>query len=273
MILDWTAERYGEYCKTLPDKDLKKIVNDKRFRMYLFGHEQMRADLWMTRESIFSVTPYEMAERIADTIVKSLASLNVEQQTLEEMSLVHRVKCHYTITDGTANVGGDTLAFARRFHKVRSIEIQEEAFQCLKHNVHELQKNRADEYNMNIDCIKGSLMQNLNKETGHVLYLDPPWGGPGYKTLDQQLIVLELDGVEVASVAEQAFEKNPDLLSVWIKAPTNFQSQHLKDFANTRPSMFGCRSYPMCGYNFLRGGMVTFFLWAVYRTGGQTPDQ
>ena len=80
-----------------------------------------------------------------------------------------------TITDGTAGIGGNTIAFGKRFmvnavepHPLRH-EILEEAVDKFK------QSSYVKTYNHKLEDIYDTLNQD-------VLFIDPPWGGPNYKS-------------------------------------------------------------------------------------------
>ena len=84
----------------------------------------------------------------------------------------------WNVVDGTANMGGDTLNFAKYARQVHAVEYSEANFKYLAHNVN------AYGY-ANVHCHQGDIRQmwaGLAAETD-VLYLDPPWGGKGYKHL------------------------------------------------------------------------------------------
>lgn len=80
-----------------------------------------------------------------------------------------------TIFDGTACVGGDTIAFGNIFGTVISVEIDKKRFNMLSKNI--------DEYGLfnvipiNDNCI--SILTKINFID--IVYLDPPWGGKNYK--------------------------------------------------------------------------------------------
>ena len=80
----------------------------------------------------------------------------------------------YTITDGTACIGGDTLSFSREFKSVNAIEFDKTRYEYLKHNMKLFNCNNITFYNDDYLNLYKSLKQD-------VIFLDPPWGGPDYK--------------------------------------------------------------------------------------------
>jgi len=80
-----------------------------------------------------------------------------------------------TITDGTANNGGNTIAFAHTFKKVNSIEIDEKEYKILQNNIKEYKLKNVTTYNDDFVVKIKTLKQD-------VIFLDPPWGGRNYKS-------------------------------------------------------------------------------------------
>jgi hypothetical protein len=79
----------------------------------------------------------------------------------------------YSIVDGTANVGGDAIAFALLPEfRVTAVEKDEETCKALQHNL--------EQYSLG-NRVKGVYCQNIfdflaTGQKGDVLYLDPPFG-------------------------------------------------------------------------------------------------
>ena len=94
-----------------------------------------------------------------------------------------------TITDGTACVGGDTVAFARYFARVNAIEVSESRCKMLLNNVDVCRAAqsargggdavpdvRGSVYIYHGDCLP--IVPRLRQD---IVYLDVPWGGKQYK--------------------------------------------------------------------------------------------
>lgn len=113
-------------------------------------------------ESIsYITTPYNT--NIITNIIRSNISPNIMYNDI-------------TIFDGTACVGGDTIAFGNVFGTVISVEIDKKRFQMLLKNV--------DEYGLfNVMPINDNCLSILSKINFiDIVYLDPPWGGKNYKS-------------------------------------------------------------------------------------------
>lgn len=103
----------------------------------------------------YSVTHPEDAVKISN-IVKSYFGKNI------------------TVTDATANNGGNTIAFAKTFEKVNSVEISEAEYKILLGNIKVYGLKNIKTYNE--DYLK--VMDKLKQD---VVFIDPPWGGRNYK--------------------------------------------------------------------------------------------
>lgn len=129
---------------------------------YLFSNlsPQLRSKIQFDDEALFSITENNVAKDIS-LIIVNLPGVNKNS----------------TITDITACVGGNTISFSKFFKNVIAIEIDDTRFSMLKNNINVLNIN-------NTKLIHGDAVSVLNTDTitQDVIFLDPPWGGPGYKS-------------------------------------------------------------------------------------------
>lgn len=114
------------------------------------------------------------------------------------------------ITDATANVGGNTLSFSRAFGKVQSVELDQVNYKALCHNVN-LYKRK------NVECILGDYVDVLPKLTQDIVFIDPPWGGTGYRM--HRHISLSLSKRPLSEIISRLSDKANDIV---IKVPLNF---------------------------------------------------
>jgi len=114
-------------------------------------------DIQLTEEGKYSYTKREDGEKTIQFLKKFIPSLHSR-----------------SILDGTANMGGDTILFGLNFHTVHAIEIENENFKALTHNVG-LYKLK------NVHLHEGDTTILYKEYPTDLLYLDPPWGGPDYK--------------------------------------------------------------------------------------------
>lgn len=114
------------------------------------------------------------------------------------------------ITDGTANMGGTTLAFTKYFNKVNAVEIIKLHCDILKNNLKVYQVDKkVDIYCMDYLDIGDKLDQD-------VVFFDPPWGGPNYK--EHLVLDLYLDGISISEIVKALIPKT----MVAIRVPYNY---------------------------------------------------
>jgi len=133
------------------------------FFPYLEGIDYTK--LFLTHEGTYSVTRRAESAKIIGWM----------------RSIVENIPAK-TITDTTACVGGDTINFSLHYKKVYSIEINPENFKVLENNV--------DVFGCkNIELYCGDSTK-LTEWYSDVVYIDPPWGGPSYRNVQNiQLFV------------------------------------------------------------------------------------
>ena len=120
--------------------------------------------LKMTDKGLYSISKPEDAKWIGDIIKKFIYDQEGKQSN------------HFTIMDATAGMGGNTISFSKLFKKVISIEINHIHFQVLKNNVDAIGCQ-------NVETYLDNFVHTLNKfpKLCDIVFIDPPWGGRGYK--------------------------------------------------------------------------------------------
>eukprot|EP01128_Nolandella_sp_AFSM9_P002715 TRINITY_DN1309_c0_g1_i1.p1 TRINITY_DN1309_c0_g1~~TRINITY_DN1309_c0_g1_i1.p1 ORF type:complete len:245 (+),score=40.11 TRINITY_DN1309_c0_g1_i1:60-737(+) len=127
----------------------------------------------LDREGWFSVSPEALAAHTADRMLKKLGPDAV-------------------IVDAMSGCGGNTIQFAVRFHKVIAIDTSLERLNMARHN--------AKIYGVEdrIQYIHGDFMKLAETLVADAVFLSPPWGGPGYLSVDQfWLDSMVPDGVDL----------------------------------------------------------------------------
>ena len=114
-----------------------------------------------------------------------------------------------SICDGTACVGGDTIGLSRMAEQVYAWEIEHTRCDMLKNNLEVYNINNVTVYN-----------ESFMNSTGacDILYIDPPWGGPGYDS-EEGKVELYLGGVNVKDVIESVKER---FKMIVVKVPYNY---------------------------------------------------
>jgi len=162
------------------------------------------SSLKTTEEGAYSITRRRDANRVMMAIDKIIGSLDTK-----------------IITDCTACNGGDTINFALKFKTVKSIEIQEENFEILKHNV--------EQYGLtNVELFHGDCTKIITWKSD-VLYIDPPWGGPNYKLHEN--LDLFLGSKRLDLWIEEIIQKQHHPTYIVIKVPQNYNFARLFFFS------------------------------------------
>jgi adenine-specific DNA methylase len=121
------------------------------------------------------------------------------------------------ITDATANNGGNTIRFALDFRRVNSVEIDTEQYDILQNNVQVYKLSNVKLYNQDYLDMIPKLHQD-------VVFIDAPWGGPGYK--NKPKVDLYLGRRNIVSVVEELIRDAKCKLCV-LKVPINYNYSNL----------------------------------------------
>jgi len=142
------------------------------------------------------------------------------------------------ITDLTGNVGGDTIMFVLHFGHVDSIELNKENYEALKHNVETFKLK-------NVTLHQGDSTKLFRWKTD-VLYLDPPWGGPDYKTKENMDLYLGDQRVDLflKDILDQQWRPN----YIFLKLPRNYNFERLTELPNVQNlHKFAVRNFYLIG--------------------------
>lgn len=173
--------------------------------------------LQVTEEGAYSIT----RRRDADQIIHIIKNTVPEYETK-------------SITDATGCIGGDTLNFATVFEKVHSIELNIGNFEALKNNVGVYGFTNITLYHG--DCTE------LYKWASDVLYIDPPWGGPNYRTI--QNLNLYLGNIRLDDWLEDILSGPYRPSHIFLKVPLNYNTKPLQFLTNIKSiSMHRIRTY------------------------------
>ena len=129
-----------------------------------------------------------------------------------------------TITDAMACVGGNTLSFSNFFNKVIANEINTTRYQYLVHNMKEYNRDNIVFYNDNY-------LNLMNKLEQQIVFIDPPWGGPIYKSQYKMEIVLQDEAEKETNMYEMVnilFENNSGTKMIIFKLPINHNIENFK---------------------------------------------
>jgi predicted RNA methylase len=160
------------------------------------------ANLRMTVEGEYSMTKRADGKKILQKMVSVMGSTQGKH-----------------ITDLTGNVGGDTILFGLNFASVDSIEYNQDNFDVLKHNVKTYKLN-----NVNLHFGDSTKIYKWHTD---VLYLDPPWGGPEYKTKEN--MDLFLGRIRIDNFLKKIVRKSWKPSYIFIKLPRNYNFERLEN--------------------------------------------
>lgn len=189
-----------EVLVTLGDKKLQRL-----FKMKNANHENVDiTKLKITKESIYSITPWREADKISKKIKDFYNDKN-------DFDII--------ITDATSNIGGNSISFLNNgIDTVNSVEIKPTTCEILKHNI--------DLYGYNtLNVICDDYLKVFNSLKQDCVFFDPPWGGKEY--LNNEVMDLFLSDVNVIDVIKELIEKDMASLVV-LKAPKNYNEEKLK---------------------------------------------
>jgi len=200
MLSDCSLENNSDVCDIS-----KKIYYDKLFPKI---NNVVLQNLQIDFESISYITTPTEAKKISDIISKHIIKFKSPKESV--------------IIDATGGAGGDTIMFCSIFGSVISIELDEQRYSYLKHNV--------DQYNFkNITAINGDSTVIIPKlQFVDVIYIDPPWGGKDYKSKDKLRFMFGSEEIETfitKCFTSDNMISHPKLIA--LKMPKNYDLKYL----------------------------------------------
>ncbi len=173
-----------------------------RQRDFLFKNfpDKKRQLVEMDNVSYYSVTDSESADLISKFLIES-TDIDASKSV---------------ILDGMACIGGNTFSFAKYFEKVISNELNPTRYVMLKNNV----RNLVESDNVTVTN-ESILTYALKPDIFYdVLFLDPEWGGPDYKTHKE--LELKIGAVDLNAFVNKVFDHKPCCKYILLKLPLNF---------------------------------------------------
>lgn len=181
---------------------------------YVFFPDMQNKHILMDDVSKYSITLPDKADIISE-IIKKNYQLIFSDDNLDEL----------TITDAMACVGGNTLSFSKYFKNVNANEINTTRFQYLVHNMKQYEKTNILFYNDNYLNLISKLDQNI-------IFIDPPWGGPIYKSQYKMDIMIQKDSqeeVRLDDIIETIFTNSTTKMIIY-KLPINHNMENFKKY-------------------------------------------
>jgi 16S rRNA G966 N2-methylase RsmD len=181
----------------------------------IFFPDMVNKNIMMDDVAKYSITLPEKADMISE-IIKKNYHLNYQTDDMTQL----------TITDAMACVGGNTLSFAKSFKSVNANEINITRYQYLVNNM--------KEYNMeNISFYNGNYLNLINKLKQHIVFVDPPWGGPIYKSQYKMDIIVNTDDdkeVKLHEIIDDILKDENETKMIIFKLPINHNIDNFKKY-------------------------------------------
>ena len=184
----------------------------------IFFPDMQNKHILMDDVSKYSITLPDKADIISE-IIKKNYQLIFPDDNIEGL----------IITDAMACVGGNTLSFSTNFKNVIANEMNTTRFQYLVHNMKQYEKSNILFYNDNY-------LNLISKVDQHIVFIDPPWGGPIYKSQYKMDIMIQEDSIQdiVKEVRLDELINNIFLNSntkmIVYKLPTNHNIDNFKKY-------------------------------------------
>ena len=150
-------------------------------------------------KTIRGVTPDPSTLAMSTTSKYSTAFVQDGKWTAELLASL--VPTPDSILDACANVGGNTIPFASTFQHVIAVEYNKDEYKRLVNNI------EAYHLESVVKTIQGSCLPVIH-DIKHVdaMFFDPPWGGPSYKDLPQDMLVLGLDNQDTVAIIDECLQ-------------------------------------------------------------------
>ena len=160
--------------------------------------------------------------------------------------MAERCQCDLII-DAFAGVGGNAIQFAFTCERVVAIDIDAARLQLARHN--------AGVYGVadRVDFLHADFLQLAPSLRADVVFLSPPWGGPGYSqasTFDLDTMMGGLNGAEVLSAALDVAPNVAYFL------PKNVDRRRVRDLARQAGVNI---EFELCELNGHAKGVVAYF--------------
>lgn len=168
--------------------------------LFPYSKDIVYENIKMTEVGLYSISNRHDSGTLTRILNQCILSWNLKTSSI-------------VVTDGTAGIGGNSIAFAMMFKKVNAIEIDNVQYNALVNNVDVYRLNNVDTYIGN--CLK--IIPLLEQ---HIIFLDPPWGGRLYKK--EKKLDLSLSGIPLVSIVNLWKKKCTNLEMIALKIPKNF---------------------------------------------------
>tara|TARA_B110000908_G_C10239859_1_gene445439 strand:+ start:1334 stop:2068 length:735 start_codon:yes stop_codon:yes gene_type:complete len=179
-------------------KDIKHKYKNKIFEMFPNKIGVNRGLLQINKVGIFSLTKPDSAQHIVDII----------KQYIDPKKSI--------MINATSGIGGEIINHYDKFKFIYGYELSPIQFKLLKNNVSVYKIDNVKLFNLDYT-------QNINKQKGGVVIIDPPWGGLNYK--EHKSLELKLGNYTMAELVEMI-----DTKLILLKLPINHDLTKFHNF-------------------------------------------
>ena len=208
----------------------KKEEPKSRFQFVPFvkglEEEFKHADMIKMRNNEYDYFPKRKEEYMyTDVSLYSSADVSHSLKTAELISKYYDIS-NKTLTEASACIGGNSWSFADKVKNINLVEIDDNNFKALKHNM-EVVFNKdlvnKDSGNNTLEYKSGKNMSFFNDNYikirdeigGDIIFYDPPWGGVDYKNEPQVGYSYGGKFYSIEDMAKKSFYKVPPELIVF----------------------------------------------------------
>lgn len=198
----------------------------KIFLNYDSLSQDKRNKLMFTEDSIYSSSRLKGSKRLMDVINKYYPN-NYEVR----------------ITDGTANIGTDSINMGTIYKKINSIEISKVNYNALSNNI------KVFDLEDKIKCYNSDINIKIKDLEQDIIYIDAPWGGKEYK--NDSNINLYLGNVEITDF----YLNNRNKAETFIfKVPLNY------NFNNLYSKVINSKIFK---HSYKKGAIIKYYLLVI----------
>jgi len=184
------------------------ILNNKKMRIFPFLKKSSDyLKLEIDEESFSFITIREISILITKIICKHLINNN-----LNPLNAI--------LIDSTAGVGGNALSFLKFFKMIYSVEICPIRYNHLINNINVYKYENYIGVNDNFCNFYDKNLLSIDPD---VIFMDPPWGGTGYKVLND--MKLKLGDIDIEDIVIDIFRRFDNIKKtkfMILKLPKNY---------------------------------------------------
>ena len=185
-------------------KDIKHKYKNKIYELFPNKIGIDRSLLKINKIGIYSLTKPDSAQHIVDII----------KQYIDPKTSI--------MINATSGIGGEILNHYDKFKFIYGYELSNIQFNLLQNNINVYKINNVELFNLDYT-------KNINKQQGHVVIIDPPWGGLNYK--EHKTLELKLGDFTMAELVAKINSK-----LILLKLPIN---HNLTNFNNYKVHKVG----------------------------------